>query len=62
MFPRGAVLNDQVASAGQPATCSETVRLALLMLATATIGIVLMKESKRIGRKLFPTRTLAPDH
>jgi K+:H+ antiporter subunit KhtU len=30
----------------------------LYVLATATIGIVLMKESKRLGRRLFPTPTL----
>ena len=34
----------------------------IYVLVTATIGIVLMKESKRLGRLLFPTRTLAPDH
>ena len=28
----------------------------LYVLATATLGIVLMKESKRIGRRLFPPR------
>ena len=33
----------------------------LYVLVTATLGIVLMKESKRIGRAVFPTRTLAPD-
>jgi Kef-type K+ transport system membrane component KefB len=27
----------------------------LYVLATATIGLALMKESKRIGRSLFPT-------
>jgi K+:H+ antiporter subunit KhtU len=31
----------------------------LYVLATATVGIVLMKESKRIGRVLFPVRRLA---
>ena len=31
----------------------------LYVLATATIGIVLMKESRVIGRRLFPARTLA---
>lgn len=30
----------------------------LYVLVTATIGVVLMKESKRIGRALFPGRTL----
>ncbi len=30
----------------------------LYVLATATIGLVLMKESKRLGRALFPPRTL----
>jgi len=33
----------------------------LYVLVTATIGIVLMKESKRIGRALFPVRRLAPE-
>jgi CPA2 family monovalent cation:H+ antiporter-2 len=33
----------------------------LYVLATATIGVVLMKESKRLGRVLFPARTLAPE-
>ena len=33
----------------------------LYVLVTATIGVVLMKESKRIGRALFPGRTLAPE-
>jgi CPA2 family monovalent cation:H+ antiporter-2 len=32
----------------------------LYVLATATIGIVLMKESKRIGRRLFPISRLPP--
>ena len=30
----------------------------LYVLATATLGIVLMKESKRIGRAIFPARKL----
>ena len=33
----------------------------LYVLVTATVGIVLMKESKRLGRLLFPIRRLAPD-
>jgi CPA2 family monovalent cation:H+ antiporter-2 len=33
----------------------------LYVLATATIGLVLMKESKRLGRILFPIRRLAPE-
>jgi CPA2 family monovalent cation:H+ antiporter-2 len=33
----------------------------LYVLITATIGIVLMKESKRLGRILFPIRRLAPE-
>jgi CPA2 family monovalent cation:H+ antiporter-2 len=33
----------------------------LYVLVTATVGIVLMKESKRIGRALFPVRRLAPE-
>lgn len=32
----------------------------LYVLATATLGVVLMKESKRIGRRLFPIRRLPP--
>jgi CPA2 family monovalent cation:H+ antiporter-2 len=31
----------------------------LYVLATATIGVILMKESKRLGRRLFPTPRLA---
>jgi K+:H+ antiporter subunit KhtU len=33
----------------------------IYVLVTATIGIVLMMESKRLGRMLFTTRTLAPE-
>ena len=33
----------------------------LYVLVTATVGIVLMKESKRLGRILFPIRRLAPE-
>ena len=33
----------------------------LYVLVTATVGIVLMKESKRLGRYLFPIRRLAPE-
>jgi K+:H+ antiporter subunit KhtU len=33
----------------------------LYVLATATIGVVLMKESKRLGRALFAPRRLAPE-
>jgi CPA2 family monovalent cation:H+ antiporter-2 len=33
----------------------------LYVLATATIGLVLMKESKRLSRVLFPTRRLVPE-
>ena len=33
----------------------------LYVLVTATIGVVLMKESKRLGRILFPIRRLAPE-
>ena len=33
----------------------------LYVLATATIGLVLQKESKRLGRILFPIRRLAPE-
>lgn len=45
-----------------PADRADLVAFAgLYVLATATIGIVLMKESKRLGRLLFPIRTLAPE-
>lgn len=33
----------------------------LYVLVTATVGTVLMKESKRLGRLLFPIRRLAPE-
>jgi CPA2 family monovalent cation:H+ antiporter-2 len=33
----------------------------LYVLVTATIGLVLMKESKRLGRRLFRIPTLAPE-
>jgi len=33
----------------------------LYVLVTATVGIMLMKESKRLGRILFPIRRLAPE-
>jgi len=33
----------------------------LYVLVTATVGIVLMKESKRLGRILLPIRRLAPE-
>ena len=33
----------------------------LYVLVTATVGIVLMKESKRLGRLVFPIRRLAPE-
>ncbi len=37
-----------------------TAFAGLYVLATATIGVILMKESKRIGRRLFPRR-LTPE-
>lgn len=43
-----AVSGDLVAFAG------------LYVLATAIVGVLLMKESKRLGRALFPVRRLAP--
>ena len=47
--------NPQIA----PATRADLVAFAgLYVLATASIGVVLMKESKRIGRALFPRPTL----
>ncbi len=33
----------------------------LYVLVTATIGLVLMKESKRLGRAIFPTRRLTEE-
>jgi CPA2 family monovalent cation:H+ antiporter-2 len=55
----------QLASAN-PAMSAEARRdvaafAGLYVLATATIGVVLMKESKRLGRVFFPGRTLAPE-
>jgi CPA2 family monovalent cation:H+ antiporter-2 len=38
-----------------------TAFAGLYVLATATIGIVLMKESRRIGRRLFPVPRLDTD-
>ena len=44
------------------ATRTDIVAFAgLYVLVTATVGIVLMKESKRLGRIVFPIRTLAPE-
>jgi hypothetical protein len=31
------------------------------VLVTATVGLVLMKESKRLGRRLFPIPRLTPE-
>jgi hypothetical protein len=36
-----------------------TAFAGLYVLITATVGIVLMKESKWLGRRLFPVPTLA---
>lgn len=45
-----------------PTTRSDLVAFAgLYVLATATIGVVLMKESKRIGRRLFRRPTLTQE-
>ena len=33
----------------------------LYVLATATVGVILMKESKRLGRLLFPVPTLTQE-
>lgn len=38
-----------------------TAFAGLYVLATATIGVILMKESKRIGRRLFPPRLRAEE-
>ena len=39
----------------EPAQREDLVAFAgLYVLATATVGLVLMKESKRLGRRLFP--------
>ena len=55
----------QLAS-GNPAIGVEARRdiaafAGLYVLVTATIGLILMKESKRLGRTLFRGRTLAPE-
>lgn len=45
-----------------PTTRSDLVAFAgLYVLATATVGVVLMKESKRIGRRLFRRPTLTQE-
>jgi CPA2 family monovalent cation:H+ antiporter-2 len=50
--------NPQIA----PTTRSDLVAFAgLYVLATATVGVVLMKESKRIGRRLFRRPTLTQE-
>ena len=54
-----AVGNDAISAAHK----QELLAFAgLYVLATATVGVVLMKESKRIGRAFFPTRTLPAEH
>ena len=54
----------EVASRNDALAASERADLAafagLYVLATATIGVVLMKESKRLGRFLFPAPRLQP--
>jgi CPA2 family monovalent cation:H+ antiporter-2 len=53
-----ASTNDAIDSADQ----TDIVAFAgLYVLVTATVGVVLMKESKRIGRALFPIRRLATE-
>jgi CPA2 family monovalent cation:H+ antiporter-2 len=50
--------NDAIA----PGDRTDIVAFAgLYVLVTATIGIVLMKESKRLGRRLFPVPRLTPE-
>jgi CPA2 family monovalent cation:H+ antiporter-2 len=50
--------NDAIA----PGDRTDIVAFAgLYVLVTATVGIVLMKESKRLGRWLFPTPRLTPE-
>ena len=53
----------QIASANDELLASQQETLVafagLYVLLTATIGVVLMKESKVLGRRLFPTPTLA---
>jgi CPA2 family monovalent cation:H+ antiporter-2 len=50
--------NDAIPSA----TRADLVAFAgLYVLATATIGVVLMKESKRIGRRIFPRPRIEPE-
>jgi monovalent cation:H+ antiporter-2, CPA2 family len=55
----------QLASTNPALSSGEQTDIAafagLYVLATATVGIVLMKESKRLGRALFPRPTLAED-
>jgi monovalent cation:H+ antiporter-2, CPA2 family len=50
----------QIAAGNEAISAADRSELAafagLYVLATATIGVVLMKESKRIGRALFPPR------
>jgi CPA2 family monovalent cation:H+ antiporter-2 len=53
-----ATENDAISSSQQ----AKLVAFAgLYVLATATLGILLMKESRVIGRRLFPARTLAAE-
>lgn len=60
------VILAQVATDNQAVSASDQADLVafagLYVLATALIGVLLMKESKRLGRKLFPTPPrLAPE-
>jgi CPA2 family monovalent cation:H+ antiporter-2 len=49
------------AAIGPDARADLVAFAGLYVLVTATVGIVLMKESKRLGRALFPFRRLAPE-
>jgi CPA2 family monovalent cation:H+ antiporter-2 len=59
------VILAQVASENDAIPASQQAELVafagLYVLATATLGVVLMKESRVIGRRLFPARTLAAE-
>jgi monovalent cation:H+ antiporter-2, CPA2 family len=59
------VILAQVASENDAIPASQQAELVafagLYVLVTATLGVVLMKESRVIGRRLFPARTLAAE-
>jgi K+:H+ antiporter subunit KhtU len=59
------VILAQLATENEAISASQQAELVafagLYVLATATLGVVLMKESRVIGRRLFPARTLAAE-